>query len=104
LADRMRYSMRRAKRRRRRRLALSMMNSRFVPPFGRVRTWKTRRNPGSCSTYVVVQVPRHVGTVASRRIEAAVKKGVEEGTKCAPECAKSNLYLVLTDLVRLLRG
>jgi hypothetical protein len=80
-----------------------MVNSGFVPPFGRVRKWRVARKSGSCNTYVVVQVPRNVGSLASRRIEAAVRKGVEEGTSCAPECDKKNLYLVLTDLVRLIK-
>lgn len=76
LANRMRTSVRR--RRRKRRLALSWINSGFVPPFGRVRTWRAGGKSGSCNTYVVVQVPRRVGGLASRRIEKAVKKGVEE--------------------------
>ncbi len=101
LANRMRTSVRR--RRRKRRLALSWINSGFVPPFGRVRTWRAGGKSGSCNTYVVVQVPRRVGGLASRRIEKAVKKGVEEGISCAPECDRKSLYLVLTDLVRLFK-
>ena len=101
LADRMRASIRR--RRRRRRLFLSQMGTGFVPLFGRGRSWKVSRKHGPGDTYVVVQVPKYAGTIASRRIEKAIKKGVEEGIGCAPECGRRSLYLVLTDLVKLFK-
>lgn len=101
LADRMRASIRR--RRRRRKLALSIMQSEFVPPFGRVRTWKVCRKFGPGDTYVVVQVPKHVSSLTSCRIKEAVRKGVEQGISSAPECGKNKLFLILTDLVKLLK-
>lgn len=101
LAYRMRASMRRI--RRRRRMALSLMRDGFVPPLGRVKSWKTCRDDGACNSYVVVQVPRHVGTIASHRIKRAIRQGVEEGVGCGPECGKRRLFLVLTDLVKLVK-
>ncbi|MGI6631524.1 MAG: hypothetical protein ACOX5M_00575 [Bacillota bacterium] len=95
----------RRSRRRRRRLAFSALNLGFVPPLGRVRTWTVRRRPGGCSsTYVVIQVPRNPGNLASRRIEAALRKGFEAGmAEGEPGEGRKGLYLVMTDLVRLFR-
>ncbi|MEX0974630.1 MAG: hypothetical protein WD024_04655 [Bacillota bacterium] len=64
-----------------------------------------KRSPnGHSDTYVILQVPKNAGNLATSRIATALKKGLEAG---APEGrvgdGRRSLYLILTELVRLSR-
>lgn len=73
----------------------------WVPPWGRVRSWQVRRG-GRNETYVILQLPKNAGTLASNRIAAALKEGLREGADGSSP-RRNNLYLILTDLARVFR-
>jgi hypothetical protein len=100
----LRTSLRRINRRRCRASLRSTQRS-WVPPWGRVRSWQVKRSPGGHSdTYVILQLPKNAGSLATNRIASALKNGLDAAT---PEGrladGRRNLYLILTDLVRLSR-
>ena len=77
-----------------------------VPPFGRVRKFRTRRRRrGRGDTYVILQVPENAGNLASTRIASALRRSLDSSLSSGlSRSRRRNLYLILTELVRFPRS
>ena len=86
----------------------SSVNLPYVPLLARIRTWRTKHrscgkcNTSACNTYIIIQIPRCPGRLASRRIAAALRKGLESHKRRnEPGEGRNGLYLMMTERVRL---
>jgi len=78
------------------------MRRQLVPPWGRVRSWQVRRG-GRNETYIVLQLPRNAGPLATNRITKALEEGLEEHNAEGTSTRRRNLYLILTEFARVFR-